>query len=303
MTHCIDYRQGSMGNTILAHALFACNQIDIDLTTFFSESGNAHAIYKINQTNLIAWHLIEHPKNNVKCVLEVISLDWWEVLRIKMSYQKWFGKSPTASNISTFYNHVIDFSEQEQSRLWQEFYTAFKDPSWPDCVSYNSISTLSLPIQQEINNAYTKPIATKETEAQFVEWLTVAYYDGFCKHTSKNFKSAGTLLLGNYVQGRFQELIDVCTNTMNWTWDSNRSQQFYNTVAEVNRPYLEWLEQIKQTTDDVMNKRMVITKFDPWEQAIIVAKTCEFTKRHPLTLNWNDVGCNTDKNNLYLDIL
>lgn len=292
-----------MGNTILTHALFACNQVDIDLTNFFSKSGNSHAISRVNCTNLIAEHLIEYPKDNVTCVLEVITSGWWEVLRLKMSYEKWFRQYPTMDNVSIFYNHIVEISESEQLKLWQEFYTSFKDPTWPDCVSYDNISALPLMIQEEIKNVYTNPIVTQYSELQFVEWLTTAYYDTFCKKQSKHFKSADTLLLGEYVQGRFQELINVCTKTLNWSWDSDRSQQFYNKVIEMNKPYQIWLDQIKQTTDDVMNKRAVSTKFDLWEQAIIIAKACEYTHQQPLTLNWNNVSCETDKNNLYLDIL
>lgn len=303
MTYCIDYRNGSMGNTILTHALFACNQVDIDLTNFFSKSGNSHAISKINRTNLIAEHLIEYPKDNVTCVLEVVASGWWEVLRLKMSYQKWYNKYPTIDNVATFYNHVVDMSKSQQLRLWQEFYTSLKDPSWPECGSYTDIPTLPLIVQEEINSVYTNPIVIQDSELQFVEWLTTAYYDTFCKKQSKHFESADTLLLGKYVQGRFQELIDVCTKTLDWSWDSDRSQQFYNKVIEMNKPYLIWLDQIKQTTDDVMNKRAVSTKFDLWEQAIIIAKACEYTHQQPLTLNWNNVSCETDKNNLYLDIL
>lgn len=303
MTYCIDYRNGSMGNTILSHALFACNQVDIDLTNFFSKSGNSHAIKIVNRTNLIAEHLIEYPRDNVTCVLEVITSDWWEVLRLKMSYQKWVGQYPTMDNVSIFYNHVVEISKSKQLRLWQEFYTSFKDPLWPECDLYNNVSTLPLIVQEEINNVYINPIVTQDSELQFVEWLTIAYYDKFCKKQSKHFESANTLLLGNYLQGRFQELIDVCTKTLNWAWNSNRSQQFYNKVIEINQPYLIWIDQIKQTTDDIINKRAVSTKFDLWEQAIIIAKVCEYTQQQPSTLNWNNVSCETDRNNLYLDIL
>ena len=303
MTYCIDYRNGSMGNTILSHALFACNQVDIDLTNFFSKSGNSHAIKIVNRTNLIAEHLIEYPRDNVTCVLEVITSDWWEVLRLKMSYQKWVGQYPTMDNVSIFYNHVVEISKSKQLRLWQEFYTSFKDPLWPECDLYTNVSTLPLIVQEEINNVYINPIVTQDSELQFVEWLTIAYYDKFCKKQSKHFESANTLLLGNYLQGRFQELIDVCTKTLNWAWNSNRSQQFYNKVIEINQPYLIWIDQIKQTTDDIINKRAVSTKFDLWEQAIIIAKVCEYTQQQPSTLNWNNVSCETDRNNLYLDIL
>ena len=303
MTYCIDYRNGSMGNTILSHALFACNQVDIDLTNFFSKSGNSHAIKIVNRTNLIAEHLIEYPRDNVTCVLEVITSDWWEVLRLKMSYQKWVGQYPTMDNVSIFYNHVVEISKSKQLRLWQEFYTSFKDPLWPECDLYTNVSTLPLIVQEEINNVYINPIVKQDSELQFVEWLTIAYYDKFCKKQSKHFESANTLLLGNYLQGRFQELIDVCTKTLNWAWNSNRSQQFYNKVIEINQPYLIWIDQIKQTTDDIINKRAVSTKFDLWEQAIIIAKVCEYTQQQPSTLNWNNVSCETDRNNLYLDIL
>ena len=303
MTYCIDYRNGSMGNTILSHALFACNQVDIDLTNFFSKSGNSHAIKIVNRTNLIAEHLIEYPRDNVTCVLEVITSDWWEVLRLKMSYQKWVGQYPTMDNVSICYNHVVEISKSKQLRLWQEFYTSFKDPLWPECDLYTNVSTLPLIVQEEINNVYINPIVKQDSELQFVEWLTIAYYNKFCKKQSKHFESANTLLLGNYLQGRFQELIDVCTKTLNWAWNSNRSQQFYNKVIEINQPYLIWIDQIKQTTDDIINKRAVSTKFDLWEQAIIIAKVCEYTQQQPSTLNWNNVSCETDRNNLYLDIL
>ena len=59
MQYCIDYRNGGMGNTVLAHILYSCNQVDLDLDTFFSDVADAHLINKYNDTALTSMHLDE----------------------------------------------------------------------------------------------------------------------------------------------------------------------------------------------------------------------------------------------------
>ena len=58
-----------MGNTVLAHVLYSCGQVELDLENFFSDTGNSHKISKLNQTELIAHHLIEFPNSDLKCIL------------------------------------------------------------------------------------------------------------------------------------------------------------------------------------------------------------------------------------------
>lgn len=293
-----------MGNTILAHALFACNKADIDLDNFFGNGGNSHAIQEINSSILKACHLLEEPDSALECILEVIATDWWEVLRMKMSYHKWYGYTPTVDNAFNFYRYHND-PNQENIRLWQDFYRNYKDPSWPDCYSYNDVKILSLEIQNEINSVYVVPTDNVlQTEFQFVEWLSKNYYDGFVNHCPvQHFESAKVMLLGNYLQGNFSELTEICTKTLNWSWDNTRSQKFYNKVLEINQPYLIWIEKIKQATTNIIQQHNIIEEFGPWEQAIIIAKVCELTQHIPENLNWNNIGRITDKKNLYLDIL
>jgi hypothetical protein len=50
-------------------------------------------------------------------------------------------------------------------------------------------------------------------------------------------------------------------------------------------------------------KNNVIGDFTPWEQSLLIAKVCKFVQHNPENLNWNNIGCITDKKNLYLDIL
>jgi hypothetical protein len=286
-----------MGNTILAHALFSCGQIELDLDNFFSNKGDAHAIEKINRTNLIAHHLIEYPDSSLTCVAQVVCQDWWEILRIKMSYSKWYKTTPMLNNMSTFFPFYVDV-EKEQQQLWNQFYIAVKDPTWPECNNIGDIINLPVEIQQEINQAlYMPDISVPQTEQQLVEWLATTYYDMFAT-LDKTTPHSKVILLGDYVQGNLTSLIDVCTSVMNWSWDHNRSQQFYNRMRLINQEYFDWLDQIKIaiTSPSVYN-------LEPWEQALAIAKWCVDNNQHPGNLNWDSVGCNTDTNHLYLNIL
>jgi hypothetical protein len=103
MLYVIDYRNGSMGHTILAHTLFACNKVDVDIDQIFSTTGNAHAINDLNQTNLICSHNLEHAltKPSIQ-LLSVVCTGWDEVLRKHMSYCKYYGMFPTENNLEKF---------------------------------------------------------------------------------------------------------------------------------------------------------------------------------------------------------
>jgi len=91
-----------MGNTILAHILYSCAKIQIDPELIFSFEGNAHAINDYNNTNLIAWHCEEFPKDDMEIILKVVCNDWDELLRLKMSYSKFYKKVPDKGNFQDF---------------------------------------------------------------------------------------------------------------------------------------------------------------------------------------------------------
>lgn len=286
-----------MGNTILAHALFSCGQIELDLDNFFSSKGDAHAIQKLNKSNLTAHHLIEYPDSSLTCVAQVVCQDWWEILRLKMSYSKWYKTTPMLDNITMFFPYRVDV-EKEQQQLWHQFYSAFKDPSWPACDSFDNTVNLPVKIQQEINTVFVKAdLSILQTEQQLVEWLATTYYDMFCKLT-ETVLHPRVILLGNYIQGNLTTLIDICESVMNWSWDHARSRQFHNKMQSSNQMYFDWLDQIKTATVSQM-----ANKLEPWEQALVISKWCIDHDQHPRNLNWSSIGCNTDANNLYLNTL
>ena len=103
MLYVIDYRHASMGHTILAHTLFACNKINVDIDKIFSNTGDAHFIPSINQTNLICNHNLESPLNQLSTqILSVVCADWDEVLRKSMACYKHYKSWPTEHNLDKF---------------------------------------------------------------------------------------------------------------------------------------------------------------------------------------------------------
>lgn len=290
-----------MGNTVLTHALFSCHQLDLDLDKFFSSTGNAHAIASLNTSELTALHLAEFPDPSLTCVLEVVCTGWWEVLRIKMSYSKWVLETPGLDNFSKFYSYKPE-QNVEQSRLWQEFYSAVKDPDWPQCATPADIVSLPLWIQQEIKRLYTEPdLSAPVTLDRFVEWLTNAYHDNFLS-LARYHESVPALELGQYIQGNHQPLVDMCRDQLGWTWDHDRSRAFFTKVLDVNSVYLDWLKSIQTATHAVLDQTNVHQEFAAWEQALIIAKACEHSGIDPQSLNWNTDSCNSVANNVYLKI-
>jgi hypothetical protein len=293
-----------MGNTILAHALFACNQIDFDLDKFFSSTGDAHQIKNLNTTNLTAEHLIEYPNNDVQCVLEVHCQDWWEVLRLKLSYSKWTKTVPMLHNASDFYSFRVEADKKHQ-QLWQDFYKVYRDPAWPDCDSIDNVINLPANIQQEIKRVYLPPVLeAPATNDKFVEWLTECYYDQFCNLPVSNVKNTNILMLGNYIQGNYSELIEVCSQVLEWTWNVDRGIKFHDYVLQVNASYLDWLNKIKHATHLLINNNInqIDQQFELWEQAAILAMACRHVQISVNQLIWDTVGCVTDKSNVYLNI-
>ena len=288
-----------MGNTILAHVLYAGNQIDIDLTNFFNKNGNAHNITKFNNTNLTAMHLKEFPDTTCECVLEIYCKDWSEVLRTKLSYSKWVGEHPTLNN---YHKHNFNFKIKKQSleTIWNNFYSEIKDPSWPDCEKIEDVKNLPDFIQQEIKQTWQEPsLGNLATDSEFVELLTKTYYDEFCSN-KRMFKTVPGILLDDYLDGDFSELKNLSNTVLHWKWDNNRSEIFFKKTLEANQKYLDWLENIKFAVSSLIDKLNIEIEFDLWEQAIVIAKVCNIIDLDPVNIKWQNIGCNTNTKNVYL---
>lgn len=301
MKYYIDYRNGGMGNTVLSHILYACKQVDINLDHFFNETGHAHNILDYNKSNLEARHLAENPRDNVNCILEIYHEEWTRLLRIKMSYSKWMNDTPTLQNYKKFrFNFKI--TPQSEQASWQDFYQDLKDPAWPECNDINDVVLLPEFIQKEIADAWQDPeyLSELSTENDFIELLTKTYYDNFCSDP-RTFKTITGISLENYLDGDFSVLINLSKNILNWQWDQRRSQLFFNKVIETNQLYLQWLDNIKCAVYNFQKNLPIEFDFEPWEQAIIIAKACQLTNFNPINLNWKNSDCKTFVKNIYLE--
>jgi|688.fasta_scaffold476987_2 hypothetical protein len=287
-----------MGNSILAHCLYACNRVDTDLATFFSNTGNAHKIRRLNNTELDAQHLIEFPNPDVICVVEVVCNNWTEILRYKLSYEKWVKATPELHNAVQFFSYNI---KTNSVKLWQEFYQLYKDPSWPQCLRFGDIASLPDEIQKEILLVYQEPIMALSSEDILAEWLTTCYYDCLTTPPQQVFPGSKILDLQNYLNGKIDILLEVCTQTLGWVWNQQRSDNFYQAMLTANHKYLVWLDNIKHATYCLSNNINIDYKFDTWEQALIIAKLCNQNSIAPENIKWDNTGCNNTSNNLYLE--
>jgi hypothetical protein len=89
-----------MGHTILAHSLYACNQIDFDPTQIFSSTGDAHLIWRLNSSQLDCYHPDLGFKDST--LLLITADDWYEILRKIFSYNKYYQKFPGPANFAEF---------------------------------------------------------------------------------------------------------------------------------------------------------------------------------------------------------
>lgn len=232
-----------MGNTILAHALYACSQLEFDPATIFSEQGNAHKISYLNQSNLIAWHSDSSPRKDVTPLLHVTSTGWGEVLRIKLSYAKWFLDTPAKHNFLKF-----GFTEPE-------------DNSW-------------------------------------LENLTVKYHT-MLQLANNNTSAQPVLDITDYIAGNVDSLRSAVEN-IGWTWDSDRSDVFYQEMITHNRCYFDWLETIRTLTLACANGVPVKTELEFWEKALVIAKTCDIKNISPSSLHWDNQDCFLDTDSVTL---
>lgn len=228
----IDYRNGAMGHTLLTHILYACNKCTH--TDVFNAQGHAHNIDEWNNTDLKANHQIEYPISG-QCLIEFKTHDWYEILRQKLSYEKWHKQYP---NVNNYKELGIIFPKLKDN--WQEFYQSFKDPSWPECVSIKDVHKLEPYMQQEIKDHYKKPTFS------FIESMTKFYYDQF-KAQNCSSKFGGMIYtLEDYCNKKIITLANHVEQILGWSWNESYSNQFYEKVEQVNQKYFNWLAQMKE---------------------------------------------------------
>jgi len=282
-----------MGNTVLAHVLFSCNKVKLNLDNFFSVTGNSHNINQFNTTKLKAKHLLELPDKNSKCILQLNSDNWFHVLQYKFRYAKWCNEVPTLDNWNKFFKCVIDSNDH-----WQQFYSKVKDESWPECESYDKINSLPEYILAEVKQLYQSPSTNISTNEQLLEFLTNTYFDSISE-TNKFAFDAPVYQLSDYFDYNIEPLMQL-SKILNWQWDNKLSKQFHSKMLEINARYLAWLDTIKQHHDSVVSGIVCPINLDIWEKALLIAKVCQTLHCNPKDLKWQDSGCFLEQNNATL---
>lgn len=282
-----------MGNTILAHVLYSCGKVELNLENFFSGSGNAHDISKVNYTELTARHLKEYPNSAVQCILQLRSDEWFYVLQHRMSYYKWHNDVPTLLNWDKFFKREIKIDDD-----WTKYYDAVREPDWPECKSFSEIDMLPEFMQQEICDTYQQPKRTLTTESDLLEFLTQTYFDILMQPYCPAF-DAPVYNLSNYFIKKTQELENI-SDQMGWNWNQHRSNNFHLVMLQANKDYLSWLEKIKKIHNNVVNLIQTSVKLETWEKALVIAKVCMTQNRTPQQLNWQTNDCFLDQNNVTL---
>ena len=298
MKYCIDYRNGGMGNTVLAHILCSCEKVELAFDNFFSDTGNSHNIYELNHTELVASHLIEFPDDQLKCIIQLDSDGWNRVLQLKMSYTKSVNSVPMLNNYTKFFelNNISDQSEI----LWKEFYDNFKDPSWPECSSYCYVKFLPKYVQEEIYQTYQLPDSTDITDNdKLLEFLTQCYFDSF-KKTPTSFPLALCYPISKYLSNDIESLKNTVYQMLGWKWNQEKSDVFYHNMISQNTRYFYWLDNIQNIYNQTIQFCEQLVNIDIWERAVVIAKACEHFGITPDQLHWHTKGCFLDNNNVTL---
>ena len=149
ITYVIDYPNGGMGQSLLAHTLYSCNQVELELNLFFSDTGNSHNINHLNTTQLQALHYdtIDDTCNYAK-LLEIVPDNEYKLLRLKMSYEKWVGCFPEPENFKKF--NFYELTNQTHNSYYESltlnYYGMFSD-----ALHDGDILTLSAFIDNDID--------------------------------------------------------------------------------------------------------------------------------------------------------
>lgn len=286
--YIIDYRVGGMGNTIAAHIMYACDQLNLDLDSFFSETGDAHAarpFYSKPTSQLVPMHINENPelfKQTDKCVLEIKFLGWHKLIEIYMGYVKFKKTVPTVDNILDYFFNLTHVNHDKDT-LWNEFYNNIKAESWPEC-SWNDVDKLPTDIREEVLSRYQLP-DSDVTLDNFVSLLTIAYYDNL-NTPNRNMISCygGTpYSISDYLAGNVDELKNI-SKLVGWQWSSQKSAEFLKRVLIANEKYFKWLENIREISSKINTYEVFDTNLDDWEWALLLAQKCKELGIHPKEL-------------------
>ncbi len=295
-TFCIDYRNGGMGNTLLTHILYACQKINIDTNTFFSPEGNAHKIYSISENfELVARHLVEYPDTSVIPLIELTTDEWMRVLRYKMSYAKFHKKYPQEDNYGDFFVIKLNL-DQEQDKLWKDFYQSYKDSQWPECDTFAELWQLPKSIQEEILQVYQPPAKTFST----LNLLTISYYDLLNQPCFPNFTNTVQCKLEDYLNANLNPIKQIIEKELHWKWNDQLSTIFHQQVLKNNELYLKWLNNMIHIYNHCINFAVQDVVLQLWERAILLAQVCRHHNIHPNCLDWNNNHCFLEKNNVSL---
>jgi hypothetical protein len=293
VTFIIDYRVGGMGNAITAHILYACNQVDLSLESFFSPTGDAHSIRKVWQArdDLRPWHVEEHPDQlppDSSVILEVKTSAKFKLLELKMGYNKYLLEEPNSDNVLKFYR--IDKQNIDHGALWQDFYNNVKDPAWPECNSKEHIKHLPSNIQEEILTRYQPPDTSVNVRNLF-NLLTISFYDHFTvAENHQSLYGGKVVLLDHYLTGNVDSIKQSIIDTLKWTWSDSKSNEFYEYLFRNNAKYLSWFKTIQDSIDNIINDRPVGDKhLNDWEKTAIIASTCKHYCVHPEILPWDEI--------------
>lgn len=282
-----------MGNTILAHVLYSCGKVELNLENFFPGSGKAHNICEFNHTELTVEHLIEYPNSDTQCILQLRSDEWFYVLQHRMSYYKWYNDVPTLLNWDKFFKREIKIDDD-----WAEYYDAVRELDWPECKSFSEIYMLPEFMQQEIRETYQLPNRILTTESDLLEFLTQTYFDILVQPYCPAF-DVPVYNLSNYFVKKTQELENI-SDQLGWTWNQHRSDNFHLAMLQANKNHLAWLEKIKKVHNDVVDSIQTSVLLETWEKALVIAKACETQNYTPRQLNWQTNDCFLDQNNVSL---
>lgn len=266
-----------MGNTIFAHAAYACDKIKLDLREFWSSTGDAHKIRNSYLHNeLIPVHMddkVNIPKHSC-CIIEIKTSYWYKLLETKMLYCKYRLQEPNYASVQQFFtlhNQYID-----HQALWQDFYQNFKDPLWPVCDTYNDIQHLPKHIQNEIHKKYQSP-EVGVTENNWISLLSYAFYDTLLSSQDHRPIHGGvTFLLDDYFSMNVDIVKNQITKHLGWIWDDQKSLTFHQHALKNNQVYTQWLSKLKKFVSKTVDGQIFTVNIDPWEKALLAALCCVY---------------------------
>jgi hypothetical protein len=105
--------------------------------------------------------MLEFPNDKLTCIIELKSVDWYEVLRFKMSYAKWHKEYPTNENILHFFKSIKSDSNTLE-HLCIAYYDMLQKPS-----QQQFKNTSIVQISDYLDNNIT---AIKDTVTNYLNW-------------------------------------------------------------------------------------------------------------------------------------